>query len=70
MNFENKKELKVLSEDEIKEIKLEYLNSGLESVNCHINDNENELDIEHIVYNSKDNINEDKSSEEEEIINE
>jgi hypothetical protein len=52
MNFENKKELKILSEDEIKKIKLEYLNSDLESVNCHINDTENELDIEHIVYNS------------------
>ena len=33
MNFKLKKELKVLTEDEIKEIKLNYLNSGLEAVN-------------------------------------
>ena len=33
MNFKSKKELKVLTEDEIKEIKLNYLNSVLESVN-------------------------------------
>lgn len=40
MNFKSKKELKVLTDDEIKEIKFNYLNSGLESVNAKINDEE------------------------------
>ena len=69
MNFKSKKELKVLTDDEIKEIKLNYLNSGLESVNAKINAEEDEVDIEHIAYNSENNLDEDKSSEEEEIIN-
>lgn len=69
MNFNSKKELKVLTNDEIKEIKLNYLNSGLESVNAKINAEEDEVDIEHIAYNSENNLDEDKSSEEEEIIN-
>ena len=68
MNFKSKKELKVLTEDEIKEIKLNYLNSGLESVNDKIKA-EDDVDIEHIAYNSDNNLDEDMSSEEEEIIN-
>ena len=69
MNFISKKELKVLTEYEIKEINLNYLNSGLESFNAKINAEEDEVDIEHIAYNSENNLDEDKSSEEEEIIN-
>ena len=69
MNFKSKKELKVLTEDEIKEIKLNYLNSGLESVNAKINAEEYEVDIEHIAYNNENNLDENNSSEEEEILN-
>ena len=69
MNFKSKKELKVLTEDEIKEIKLNYLNSGLESVNAKIKAEDDDVDIEHIAYNSENNLDEDMLSEEEEIIN-
>ena len=68
MNFKSKKELKVLTDDEIKEIKLNYLNSGLESVNAKINA-EDDIDIEHIAYNNENNLDEDMLSKEEEIIN-
>ena len=53
----------------MKSKKLNYLNSGLESVNAKIKAGDDGVDIEHIAYNSENNLDEDMLSEEEEIIN-
>lgn len=54
----------VLSEEELNELKTNYLNIGFEFVNCKENHNDNEVDLEHIAYDSHDNIVESDSSEE------
>lgn len=63
-NLKNKKDLDVLSEEELNELKTNYLNIGFEFVNCKENHNDNEVDLEHIAYDSHDNIVESDSSEE------
>ena len=52
----------------MKSKKLNYLNSDLESVNAKIKSKDDDVDIEQIAYNSENNLDEDMSSEEEEII--
>ena len=61
MNFKSKSELKVLTDDEIKEIKLGYLSSGLESMDAKINAEKDDVDIEHLSYKSDNNQDEDNS---------
>ena len=64
IKLKNIKDLDALSKDEINEIKTNYMNLGFEFVNCKDNNNENDIDLEHIAYYSDNNIYESSSSDE------